>query len=128
RDVGTRPDLIQQVEFVIPAEAQVEKHPARLAYNQQANSFLRTGSRDGTQVTIFEIIDDHAVHHWVVIDDQNPRRVTASHAHHGAQSPKLITAAPIHSDIHAKNSASMSSRLSSGNSAGLLNRRSSLNG
>ena len=31
RDVGTRADLVQQVQPIIPAEAQVEKHQTRLA-------------------------------------------------------------------------------------------------
>src|SRR4029077_19148704 len=35
RDVGTRADLVQQVQPIIPAEAQVEKHQTRLADSSQ---------------------------------------------------------------------------------------------
>jgi hypothetical protein len=78
-------------------------------------------SRGGTHVPVFEIVDHHAVCHWVVIDDQNPRWLTASRAHHRivtAECLSLISAAATCSDIHARNSASAS--LGAGDPARLL--------
>ena len=73
---------MQRVKPMVPAELQIEEHQARLVGSQQASHFLPPRCRDGTHITVFEIIGDHALHHGVVIDDQNLRRLTANRAPH----------------------------------------------
>ena len=89
-------------------------------YSPGAVHFSPLTSRDATHVTVFEIIDYHAVRDWVVIDNQNSRRLKACCAHHraAAECSALIPATLTCFDIHVKNFASMSRTLCAGKPAG----------
>jgi hypothetical protein len=71
RNIGSRPNLAQQVEAILLAEPQVENHQIRLARGKTANHFFSPGRGSGSDVVLHEIVDHQMSHGAVVLDNED---------------------------------------------------------